>query len=237
MKKYFCLILIFSYQIIFSENINLNITYLGLPVVNVNMAVSDTSLVVKAKSLSVSKMLSKMDNLYSVKFNSDQILPVYYKKSVNQSKYAEDRITFYDRENGLAHRKSFIGRDSLTYKIMKDSRDFFSSLLFLRKINGQKHVPIYLDANKLIWKADLTLMKTEKLSTKIGKFECNKYEIKFTKISKGKKERSDMLTNNLVSEKGVLYFWITNDGRNVPVLAKYSGKTFPVYWKIQSYEK
>ena len=119
---------------------------------------------------------------------------------------------------------------------MKNSRDFFSSLLFLRKINGLKFEKIYLDANKIIWSADLTLMKKEKISTQIGTFECNKYQIKFKKISNEKKERSDILTNNLVNEKGILYFWITDDKYKIPVLAKYMCKPFPVYWKIKSYE-
>lgn len=236
MKKIVLLLILFSAQIIFAENINLNITYLGMPAVNVNMAISDSLLSVSAKSVSITKMLAKMDNLYEVKFTSTQILPIYYKKIIKQNKYSEDRITFYNRKKLIGSRKSFLTHTSINYKINEESRDFFSSLLLMRKINGQKHKEIYLDANTRIWKADLTLVKTENIATKIGNFECNKYQIKFKKISHEKKERSDMLTNNLVNEKGILYFWITNDGRNIPVLAKYSRKPFPVYWKIKSYE-
>jgi len=46
-----------------------------------------------------------------------------------------------------------------------------------------------------------------------------------------------MLTNNLVDEKKELFFWFTDDGRKIPVKAKFTSKPFPVYWTLENYEE
>ena len=117
---------------------------------------------------------------------------------------------------------------------MPESRDFFSALLYLSN-HVQDKGDLWLDANRLIWKASYVSVGREILKTPLGKTPAIKLKMTFRKISPEPKENTDMLTNQLVNEDNTLYLWISDDGRNLPLKAKYERKPFPVYWEIVSY--
>ncbi|HNX01577.1 MAG TPA: DUF3108 domain-containing protein, partial [Candidatus Cloacimonadota bacterium] len=123
---------------------------------------------------------------------------------------------------------------SKKYTIMPESRDFFSALLYLSN-HVQDKGDLWLDANRLIWKASYVSVGREILKTPLGKTPAIKLKMTFRKISPEPKENTDMLTNQLVNEDNTLYLWISDDGRNLPLKAKYERKPFPVYWEIVSY--
>ena len=220
-----------------AEEIELAIKYLGISVVKVKMINVDNRLIVHAISTSIASIASKMDNLYIIDY-TDNYLPTKYIKKINQKKYAEDRETIYNREIRKAERTSFIDPEkSCEYTINEKSRDFFSSLFFLRNAIDSNEGEVWLDANKLVWKAHYKKIGEEIIKTPLGKLNSIKVQISFERISNQEKERSDMLTNNLVNEEKSLIFWISDDERRIPLKAKFIMKPFSVVWKIENYKE
>ncbi|MCK4311353.1 MAG: DUF3108 domain-containing protein [Candidatus Cloacimonetes bacterium] len=237
--KFLSLIFLFIliYSFLNSEQIDLSIKYLGIKVVKVRITDINNILEIRAKSTSIASIASKMDNLYLSEY-SDNYLPLRYEKKINQKKYVEDRITLYNRENLTANRTSYIDPDkNCEYSIKSTSRDFFSALFYLRNTIDLNQGYMWIDANKIIWKAEYRILGNEILKTPLGKISTIKVEITCFKISPGSKERSDMLTNNLVDEEKSLFFWFTDDEKRIPVKAKFAMKPFPVVWKLEAYQE
>ncbi len=220
-----------------AEVLDFSINYLGIGVVDVRMTDRDHCLTVTAKSTSVAGIFSEMDNIYVSEYGEDY-LPVRYSKDIRQDRYSEDRTTCYDREFLIARRISRIdSARSITYPIVAESRDFFSALYFLRNANLDSLESVPLDANSLIWTARISKEETEEIKTILGKVSATRVRIDFERTSDREKERSDMLTNNLVNEEVPMYIWFTCDERRLPIRAKFDSSPFTVTWKLTGYEK
>ncbi|MCF7919633.1 MAG: DUF3108 domain-containing protein [Candidatus Cloacimonetes bacterium] len=218
-----------------AEELQMSISYLGLDVVNVVLTDDGRILKVTAKATFLASIAAGMDNSYIAEY-VDDYLPVRRNKTIIQKDYEENRTILYDRDNDLAVRTSHLSSDrSKTYPIYKDTRDFFTALFYIRThLDTPKR--LYLDANGLIWSADYTIVGIEKINSVLGKVDAIKVEVDFKKISPENKERSDMLTNNLVNESKKLVLWFSSDSRHLPLKTRYQRKPFPVYWLLQSYE-
>ncbi len=214
------------------------ITCLGIRVVDINITNYFNQeiglLRVKADSYFTTSIFPFIHNTYITRYEDD-FLPVSYEKHVDQKKYFEDRICTYNRENKTAIMIDRLKDKTTSYSIMPSSRDFFSALLYISN-HLQVKDDIWLDANKLIWKASYEREDKEIIKTSMGKFPAIRIKMRFHKISAEPKENSDMLTNQLVNEDNTLYLWISDDNRHLPLRAKYERKPFPVYWEITSYK-
>jgi hypothetical protein len=122
-----------------------------------------------------------------------------------------------------------------TYQIHQETRDFFTALFYIRN-NLDNPKRLYLDASSVIWSCDYQVVGKDVINSCIGSVEAIKIEVFFRKISPEKKERSDMLTNNLLKEDGKLEMWFTNDSLHLPLKTRYNKKPFPVLWLLRSYE-
>lgn len=236
MKRLIVYGFLFISSLLFSaEKIELSIRYLGIPMVNVSMKTTSDSLQVQANSTKLASLAANMNNSYHIQYRDD-FLPISYKKNIEQKNYREYRITTYDREVLHAKRVSFLDSTrNTTYPILAQTRDFFSALNYLRYVPENRGT-IILDANKLLWKAEFKLVEQETINTSIGKKKCRKYLVEFSKLTDKKRERSDMLTNNLVDEDKKLYLWITKDQYRIPAKAKFQMSPFSVFWHLTDYE-
>jgi len=234
-RLFFCVVLLITSQLFSTENMQLSIRYLGIPVVNVSLKTSSDSLLVHAESTALASLAADMNNSYIINYE-DNFLPKTYKKIIKQKDYQENRVTSYNRKEQIASRISSIdSTKNVHYTILPDTRDFFSALTYLR-YSHQESGTIILDANMLLWTAKFKLLKNETLKTNLGKIKCSKYIVEFTKLIGDERERSDMLTNNLVDEEKELYLWVTNDKNRIPVKAKFHMNPFSVYWHLTEYE-
>lgn len=234
-KKNFLIIFLLTFSsLIFAEHLQMSIRYLGLKVVKVDIIDHSGNLTVTAKATGLGSIASSMDNLYMSEYKGEY-LPEKYHKIISQKDYSENRIITYDRNALKAVRKSKLLKDDLQYPIMPDIRDFFSALFYIRK-HLDEPLMIYLDANSLIWKAEYKVVKKEIINTILGKQEAFVVEVTFQKVSQTARERSDMLTNNLVNEDNVLTLWISDSDERLPLKAKYNMKPFAVYWILDAYE-
>jgi hypothetical protein len=195
----------------------------------------DNLMTVKAVSTSLGNLAAEMNNTYKCTYMG-KYLPFSYNKVINQKNYSENRLTIYSRDQKKAIRESYIDPDrSKTYAIMPESRDFFSAFYYIRH-NHKDRETIYLDANGLIWKAKYWKVKKEYIETRWGRKRAQIISVSFEKISEEDKQRSDMLTNNLVNEDNTLSIWISDDEARLPYKAVYKMKPFSVHWVLESYE-
>jgi len=231
------LIIIISISSLPAEKLNLAIKYLGLKIINAEIEDHNNVLNLTARSTPLANLMEKTDNKYIIEYENDY-LPKKYTKIINQSDYFENRYVIYDRKKEIGKRVSFLdSTKTCEYSIHPLCRDFFSALFYLRKNLDKNPGEIWLDANKVTWKVTYQVIKKEKMSSPFGKINTKKVKITFQKKSSEKKERSDILTNNLVNEKRALYFWFSDDQDNIPIKAKYSMSPFPIIWKLTKYEK
>ena len=231
------LILLFIPVLLLAETFDLSIKYLGVSVVKVSMVNEDSTLIVNAKSTFIASIASNMNNSYRSVY-TDNFLPKTYEKHIDQGDYFENRIIEYNRQTLTATRKSNISPDrNCEYPIKPESRDFFSALFYLREAIDEPIGELWIDANKLIWQVKYSVVGKEIISTKLGKKEAIKVEMNFYNYLNGDKERSDMLTNNLVTEDRTLLFWFSDDEQRLPLKAKFLMKPFAVVWKLNSYTK
>jgi hypothetical protein len=231
------IVIFFSSVDLLAVKLNITIKYLGLNVVYVTMEDSNNELKIKAESSALAGIAASMNNQYFSAYENDY-LPLYYRKVIDQRGYQEDRIINYDREQEVAYRTSYIDTlKNCSYPVHPETRDFFSALFFICKNFNQSGGILWLDANKLIWKAEYKVLGIERISSFAGKKEVVKLKLDFSRFSSEKAERSDMLTNNLVTEENSLYLWISNDEKRIPLRAEFSMKPFSVVWKITAYEE
>jgi len=218
-----------------AETIDLSIKYLGFSVVNVTMINEDSTLTVNARSTFIASIASDMDNSYRSVY-AGNFLPVTYEKNIDQGDYFEDRIIEYNRQTLTAKRVSNISPDrNCEYPINTESRDFFSALFYLRHAIDEQTGELWVDANKLIWRVEYSVVGKDRISTKFGKKSAIKVKLNFQNYLNEEKERSDMLTNNLVNEERSLLFWFSDDEQRLPLKAKFMMKPFAVVWKLNSY--
>ncbi len=213
---------------------------MGLETVNVSMnhlrSKDEGIIEVFAESEGIASYLADLDNYYCLHYNGD-FLPYLYIKKINQKGYEEDRTISYNQINGSAYRTSNVSREKeKKYKINYPSRDFFSALFYLRFFEGNE-CSLFLDVASVPWECFIKKDKNEKIKILGKEAECRKFKISFKKKNNRKKERTDMLTNNLVKEENDLYFWITDDERRIPVRAEYKMLPFSVYWNLKKYEE
>ena len=239
MQKFLTILLItvFSISSLPAEKLNLAIKYIGLKIIDAEIEDQNNILNLTAKSSSLANILAKADNKYIIEYEDDY-LPKKYTKIIKQSNYFENRFVIYDRVKQIGKRVSFLdSTKTCDYPIHPQCRDFFSALFYLRKNLDKNPGEIWLDANKVTWKVRYQVVDFEKLNSPFGKINTKKVKITFQKVSSEEKERSDILTNNLVNEKRNLYFWFSDDQDNIPIKAKYSMLPFSIIWKLEKYEK
>ena len=235
--KVITFLLLLTPILLLAETFDLSIKYLGITAVKVSIVNKDSVLTINAKATPIASIASNMDNFYKSVY-SGNFLPIQYQKLINQGDYYEDRIIKYNRDMHTAKRISNISPDrNCEYPINLESRDFFSALFYLRKALDEQSGELWVDANRLIWKVNYKVIGKETISTKLGKIQTIKVELNFINYLDKEKERSDMLTNNLVNPDRVLIFWFSDDDQRLPLKAKFMMKPFAVVWKLNSYKK
>lgn len=236
-NKYILIFFLFIPVILFAETFNISISYLGITAVKVYITDQDSTLTVNANATFIASVASNLNNTYKSTY-SDDYLPVKYEKFIDQGDYFEDRIIDYDRNALTAKRISNISaKRNCEYQINRESRDFFSALFYLRKAIDKPAGELWIDANRLIWQVRYTIIAREEIYTKLGKQNAIKVRLDFFNYLNEEKERSDMLTNNLVNEDRELIFWFSDDELRLPLKAKFMMKPFAVVWKLRSYSK
>jgi|GEM_PF-1238503 len=239
-----------------AERLVFSIDYFGISVATVEMKLEDLhhSMIENinpylidslegSKKLSVTAISSKVsgllrntfDNIYTC-FTDRQFRPFLYEKVIHQSNFQEEAYIEYRLDLLQATYFDHITEYSRTYHILDTTRDFFSTLFYLRTLNLRENHILSLDVAGKIVIITTRWTGSETLRTNIGRVNTNKIEISFRSYDDTEKMRSDILTNNLHNEENKLFFWFTNDGRQIPVRSQYTYRPANIFWNIRSWD-
>ncbi|MBW6516217.1 MAG: DUF3108 domain-containing protein [Candidatus Cloacimonetes bacterium] len=230
--------LLFSADEVVDTNIQFTfaIRYLGLKVADVRLNDTRTQnegrIDVIAKSVSLGNILFKINNKYSVEYQRDYI-PYSYSKSIEQKNFTQEKTTlWFPLEKRMEIKVDNTLASHFHYE-EEQFHDFFSALLYIRDhIVSKEPQDIYIYANSNFWVAQISKLGEDK----IGKRNTIKYSINFQQSSNNQKQRSDVLTNNIIKEDNTLYLWFTDDDERLPLQAEYDTSPFSVFWTLESYE-
>jgi hypothetical protein len=220
-----------------TETLIFSIDYLSVSVASVEFVHSignnTNGLTVSAKSSSLSNVFAQnFDNVYRIEADST-FRPILYSKSITQKNFTEDSNTVYCYTNLQATYTNNITDLNHYYRVFDDTRDFFSALYYLRNVDIKSDNRFTIDAAGKLWTINSKFIGTESIRASIGNFTVNRIEISFTPIDDVRRLRSDILTNNLVSEHNKLHLWFTDDQAQIPVRASYIMQPFNVTWSIR----
>ena len=235
-KLLFLAIIIVSYSALLCEKLVFKIEYVGISVADVEFERTNNNLNIKAQSGSLANFFSiSFDNRYNIVFD-DEFKPKEYTKTIKQKNFLENSINIYNYDTLKAEYFCSASDIYLHYPIKFNTRDFFSGLYYLRETALDNS--FFIDAAGIIWEVQSEVLNTEIIKTKLGKKNVKKVKISFTQADPEKnnlntqKLKSDILTNNLVNEDNVLFFWFTDDEKKIPIKAQYTMSPFNVNWTI-----
>ncbi len=236
------LFLLFAAGNIFSEvqqtfrknRFSFNIRYLGMKIAEVeltdNIGKGEGNIIVKANSVGLGNILFKIDNQYETEY-IDDYLSIIYSKSIQQKNFTQERKNYLKPSEKKVETLLDGKRSNYSLPGMEDARDFFSALLYLRNTVAGQTQRIQIYANNNIWSAQISYLGEDKIKKK----DTLKYRIDFQQISRNKKQRSDVLTNNIVKEDGALYLWFSNDDDRLFLQAEYEASPFSVFWTLEDH--
>lgn len=211
-----------------------SINYLSVSVAKVEFYHNEPQIKVFARSTKITQFLADtIENMYQISYRND-FMPVVYTKDINQKKYKEKSTTTITSQ--LNEYQDHLTSNVIKYKSIPMSRDFFSALYFIRKQNLLNPLQLDLEANRNPWICNVNFVKKEKMKTVLGVKNTIKVKLDFKKNGVFSKGKSDILTNNLVSESNSLYFWFTDDELKIPVKAEYTSSPFAVTWLLTNYK-
>ena len=244
--NYLANILFFTFSILNAETLTFSIDYLGFSVASVVMTLQDSDdiqndidiqkkIAVQAVSSRFTTLLKNtFDNTYT-SYIDHNFRPLIYQRGIQQSNFQEEATVEYHFDTLQASYYDSVNERSETYQILGNTRDFFTTLYYLRTLDLQQSHELTLDVAGKIILISTRHTGVETLRTNIGRVRTNKVEIYFTWYDDKEKMQSDILTNNLYNEDNILIFWFTNDENQIPVKSQYTRKPFPVYWSITNH--
>lgn len=230
--KYLIIVFLSMWSGLFGFTAEYNIKSLGLKVARLELGI-DTHLQeikIKAKSTRYGSIIGKLDNNYQIRYDT-LIRPKHYTRNVNQQKIAYNVQTEYDHPASRAEMTNPGTRTKRTFNINADTRDVFS---FLAYCSMAKPSPgLYpIDANGVLWYADLRGGSKTEVNTFQGKMPAYKYRLTFQKSGKATTPYIDMITFNLVNTDTSMDLWISESG--VPLKAKVAKKSNTMTWELES---
>ncbi|MDD5771915.1 MAG: DUF3108 domain-containing protein [bacterium] len=139
--------------------------------------------------------------------DTETLLPMLYKKDINEGKYHKKADYEFDQNNGI------VNTLSERYEISKGVQDPLSILGYFRtldiKLNDIIEIKYFSGTEVDILK--VSVIRKELIKTPVGDFNTN-----VVTLSVGKKER------NYLKNKVNLWIWFTDDDRKIPVFIKCS---------------
>lgn len=183
---------------------------------------------VKAVSVISNSMFPQINNTYRVEFDSSY-LPKTYSRIIRQSTATDDVRVEYNHSRYSAKASHQKGNRQYNYTITQNTRDFFSLLTLLANENtpaGEYSV----DGNGTLWSAKLRKDHTEEIRTKLGKYSCTRYQIRFSPLSTKTMPYVDMVTHNLLKDGNKLTLWVSEKG--IPLKAVVRKGVLSMSWEI-----
>ncbi len=204
---------------------------LGVTISRISLNISPRRIRVRA-STSGSSLAPAMDNTY-VSYYDSGYLPSSYSRKVMQESDRDSVYTAYDHQSDRATLYRHSTRQSKQYRLPDNTRDLFSLLAFIASNQPSRNTRYTVDGNGSIWDAEMELVSSERVRTKIGRLLCKEYRISLTGRGVSKAPYVDMVTNNILNRDTVLSLWIAENG--LIAQAKVRRGITTMNWELQEY--
>jgi len=209
-----------------------SVHYAGLPVAIVNISLDTTdslqTITLESTSRGLVSALFSIENTYVSSCNST-FLPFYYWKTIYQQNVHEKKVVLFNQKKGsvmirdlLAEKVDSLQCDNPIYDIIS------MTFALLADLPEKKQYTCY--GNYRIWQLNAMKSKTVTLRYQKKNYKCFEYrinsEIKYdSKIS----SRTDILSNNIFKNRGMTYYWVSQDAPHLLLKAKYKRFPFSIY--------
>ena len=187
------------------------ITFLGLPVVDVNMAMDENKINFSVQTVGLINLIWPTENQYAVTYNSSHFGLLNYEKKIKQgtnkykltAKYYPEDSTLHYEQTTLKRVPEIQTIFTLLAQVQKEPIDAIDTKWFPMDHDGQ------LFSARLLW-ADTSTITIEDSS-----IICNHYrlDIKAEEDVTSLHEQSDYFMNNIVAPEAVRQLWIEKSGR------------------------
>ena len=187
------------------------ITFLGLPAVDVNMAMDENKINFSVQTVGLINLIWPTENQYAVTYNSSHFGLLNYEKKIKQgtnkykltAKYYPEDSTLHYEQTTLKRVPEIQTIFTLLAQVQKEPIDAIDTKWFPMDHDGQ------LFSARLLW-AD-----TSTITIKDSSIICNHYrlDIKAEEDVTSLHEQSDYFMNNIVAPEAVRQLWIEKSGR------------------------
>ena len=187
------------------------ITFLGLPAVDVNMAVDENKINFSVQTVGLINLIWPTENQYAVTYNSSHFGLLNYEKKIKQgtnkykltAKYYPEDSTLHYEQTTLKRVPEIQTIFTLLAQVQKEPIDAIDTKWFPMDHDGQ------LFSARLLW-ADTSTITIEDSS-----IICNHYrlDIKAEEDVTSLHEQSDYFMNNIVAPEAVRQLWVEKSGR------------------------
>ncbi len=215
-----------------------SVHYAGLPVavVKISLATTDSlqTITLESTSRGLVSALFSIENTYVSSCNTS-FLPFYYWKTICQQNVHEKKVVLFNQKKGsitirdlLAEKVDSLHCDSPIYDIIS------MTFSLLEDLPEEKQYTCY--GNYRIWRLNAVRSRTVPVRYQKKNYKCLEYrinsEIQYdTKIS----SKTDILTNNIFKNKGMTYYWVSQDTPHLLLKAKYKRFPFSIYLYLTNY--
>lgn len=187
------------------------------------------------KGTGLSHLVKKLDFDFNISY-SPGYYPLSMRKKVDQGDYTEDRLYTWNHAQSQAGRYNYLDNTTKVYHAKSGIREFFTAMFYLRDVVADT-TSFYLDADTYSFKGRLYQDGVEDMDTGCGTFKARRVHITFTPMFVGERERSDMLTNNLVKPGKELVLWYSQEPPYLPLRAEFASSPLATWWKLTDYIK
>jgi len=209
------------------ERLIIEVSFLNIPVVTATLHMTDEMvggdppvyhLAVLAKSTPFYSLLYQVDNRYDSFFTWPEAHTLRYERCIQETGVDLRRVASY-------HDNQALYDGELGPPVPPNVRDLFSALYALRGqlLEDGQVIDSPLDLDGQLWMARAVVLGREEVQTHLGTHEAIKVGIRFLEPEQvqGARNKSDVLTNNLVRAKTKLTIWFSDDERKIPLRAQY----------------
>lgn len=209
--KYLLLILLLGLCSLHAWTASYSVKTMGIQVASLEMNMGLRSLEVWSRTEGSSSLAPAMDNYYKAEFDARQ-LPSSYLRIVRQETDSDTVQTVYDQMRRAGHQKRFLSGELVSFELETDTRDLFSLLAHIAVSPPDTDRAFVIDANGVLWDAELSREEDDNVRTRLGRLRCRAYSLNLIPREAGKAPYVDMVTNNILNPDTQLKLWIAENG-------------------------
>lgn len=238
MKKLVILsLLVLIVSVLNADIYHYSVTYMGIPVTNVEIIHRNNDYINTIKARATSKGLVsaffRLHNRY-ISYCDSNYIPFRFHKAINQQNLVFDKLIEFNREqDSITVIDNITDQELAKFYHTMPVYDLIS-FAFASADSKAASKSFFVISDFDIWEFTLSYLQEEYIHTAGKNFICDKYQVKMKRVYDNSIEQAtDVLTNNLFDEKTKLFVWYSADNEQIPVKMKFRKLIFSVVLELQ----